>query len=74
VAVWKALNNQAIKLYQEGRYSEAAKVAEKSLKVAEYIFVSNHLNIAKSLKNLAALYYSQDKYSEAGPFSNEHWQ
>ncbi|NIS69438.1 MAG: tetratricopeptide repeat protein, partial [Proteobacteria bacterium] len=65
--LWKELNSKVGMLYQQGRYSEAAKVAEEALKVAEKTFGPNHPNVATSLNNLALLYKAQGKYSEAEP-------
>ena len=36
--LWKELVTKSITLLQQGRYSEASKVADKSLKVAEKTF------------------------------------
>ena len=57
-ARWKELNERLVKLYQQGRYSEAAQVAEEALKVAENTFGQDHPDVAQSLNNLAVLYYS----------------
>jgi len=65
--LWKELNKEVKMLYQQGRYSEAAKVAEEALKVAEETFGPNHPDVAASLNNLASLYRLQDKYAEAEP-------
>lgn len=64
---WNELNRKAVKLYQEGKYTEATKVYEKSLAVAEKVFGPEHPNVATSLGNLAELYGAQGKYSEAEP-------
>ena len=66
-ALWKELYVKTATLYQQGRYSEAARVAEEALTVAEKTFGPNHLLVAKSLENLAGLYRAQGKYSEAEP-------
>jgi tetratricopeptide (TPR) repeat protein len=64
---WNELNQEAWKLYQEGNYTVATKIAEKSLEVAEKTFGPDHPNVATSLTNLAVLYDSQGKYAEAEP-------
>ncbi|MHC4457694.1 MAG: tetratricopeptide repeat protein, partial [Planctomycetota bacterium] len=65
--LWEQLSSKVVKLYQQGRYAEAAKVAEEALTVAEKTFGLNHLNFATSLNNLAELYRAQGKYAEAEP-------
>ncbi|UCE73013.1 MAG: tetratricopeptide repeat protein, partial [Methanomassiliicoccales archaeon] len=65
--VWKKLNTKVLTLYQQGRYSEAAKVAEEALSVAEKTFGPDHPAVAISLNNLAGLYDSQGRYGEAEP-------
>lgn len=67
-ALWQELNSKAAMLYQQGRYSEAAKVAQEALRVAENAFGPHHPNVATSLNALALLYHSQSKYAEAEPF------
>ena len=64
---WNELNQEVVKLNQEGKYAEAIKVAEKRLEMAERTFGPDHPNVATSLSNLAELYDSQGKYSEAEP-------
>ena len=54
-AKWNELNQQVIKLYQEGRYSEATGIAEKALEVATKTFGPDDLHVASSLKNLGSL-------------------
>ncbi len=62
---WNELNQQVVKLHQEGKYTEATVIAEKSLEVAEKTFGSDNANVATALNNLAELYRWQGKYSEA---------
>jgi len=66
-SLWNELNAKVITLYQKGQYSEAAKVAEEALKVAQKTFGPNHPNVATSLNSLALLYKTQGKYAEAEP-------
>jgi tetratricopeptide (TPR) repeat protein len=65
--LWKELIGKAGMLYQQGRYSEAAKVAEEALTVAEKTFGPNHPSVAISLSYLAMLHHAQGKYAEAEP-------
>jgi tetratricopeptide (TPR) repeat protein len=63
----KRLNNQAVELYQQGKYNEAISLAEKALAIRKKVLGENHLDTATSLNNLAELYRSQGRYSEAEP-------
>jgi len=65
--LWDELNAKASTLYQQGQYSEAAKVAEEAWEVAENTFGPDHPNVATSLNNLAVLYKAQGKYAQAEP-------
>ena len=65
--LWNELNDQVVVLYQQGRYSEATKVAKEALKVAKNTFGSDHPNVAQSLNDLALLYKTQGQYTEAEP-------
>jgi hypothetical protein len=49
---WQQINGQVIRLYVQGNYSQAEKLAQESLKLAEESFGPNHPNTAKSLNNL----------------------
>ncbi len=64
---WQELDAQSMILHQQGRYSEAAKVTEEALTVAENTFGPNHAKVAKSLHDLGSLHRAQGKYAEAGP-------
>jgi tetratricopeptide (TPR) repeat protein len=63
----KRLNQEAIKLYQQGKYNEAIPLARRSLSILEKALGPDHPNVATSLNNLAGLYYSQGNYSAAEP-------
>jgi tetratricopeptide (TPR) repeat protein len=65
--LWDELCSKVGMLYQQGRYSEAAKLAQQALTVAEKTFGPNHPYMATSLNNLARLYQDQGKYAEAEP-------
>ena len=58
---------ESLTLLKQGRYSEASKVADKSLKVAEKAFGTNHPTVGISLNILASSYKGQGKYDEAEP-------
>ena len=66
-ARWEELNEQVVRLYQQGKYAEAIPIARESLRVAEATFDLEHLNVETSLYNLASLYDKQGRYAEAEP-------
>jgi tetratricopeptide (TPR) repeat protein len=63
----KRLNQQAVELYQQGKYNEAIPPAEKALAIFKKLLGENHPDTATSLNNLAGLYESQGRYSKAEP-------
>ncbi len=66
-ALWKELDTKFNMLYERGQYSEAVRVAEDALKVAEKTFGPDHPDLAMSLNKLALLYLVQGKYAESEP-------
>ena len=62
-----ALNQQAIQLYNQGRFSEAIPLAQRVLAIREKALNPDHLDVAVSLHNLAGLYYAQGRYTDAEP-------
>ena len=64
-AVWEELMDRSDELYQQGRYSEAAKVSEEALMIAEITFGPDHPNVRTTLFRLAATYGAQGKHTEA---------
>ena len=65
---WEELNARAVSFHQQGWYSEAASLGEEALVLAEEIFGSDHLNTARSLKNLALVCFAQAQDAEAAIF------
>ncbi|WP_287521026.1 CHAT domain-containing protein [Okeania sp. SIO2C2] len=61
------LNNQAVELYQQGKYAEAIPLAEKALAIRKNLLGDNYPDVTESLNNLAALYISRGRYREAEP-------
>ena len=61
------LNQQAIELYQQGRYSEAEPLYRESLAIRREQLGERHPDVATSLNNLALLYQDQGRYAEAEP-------
>ena len=65
---WEELNARVITYHQQGWQSEAARLGEDALELAEEIFGPDHLNTAESLKNLALIYFAQAQDAEAAIF------
>ncbi|WP_062296602.1 CHAT domain-containing tetratricopeptide repeat protein [Nostoc piscinale] len=61
------LNQQVIKLYQEGKYSTAIPLAERVLAIREKVLGQENLVVATNLNNLATLYQAQGEYQQAEP-------
>ena len=66
-ARWRELNEQASKLRDEGKFADAIRPAEESIRVAETTFGAEHPNAAESLNNLGLLYKRLGRYAEAEP-------
>jgi urocanate hydratase len=64
--LWNELNDKVLMLYQQGRYSEATKIAEEALTVAEKTFGRNHPQVATVCENMAELCRQIGKEDEAG--------
>ncbi len=61
------LVNQYMQLYQEGRYAEAVRVAEKVLAARERLFGPDHPDTATTLNDLGLLYDTMGDYAKAEP-------
>ena len=64
---WEILNQEAMELFQAGKYDRAVIVAQKALEVAEQNVGRDHPDVALSLNNLAELYRTQGDYAKAEP-------
>ncbi len=64
---WEDLNREGTKLYQAGKYGEAAETFQKALDVATKTFGPDDPRVATCLNNLALLYQDQGRHSEAEP-------
>lgn len=62
---WTELNSRVVRLYQEGRFSEAIPMAQGALETARSLYGMDHPYVATSLNNLGALYHSTGRHSEA---------
>ena len=60
-----ALNNEVKQLHKQGKYAEAAKIAEHVLSQAETTLGPEHPSTLTSVSNLGKLYLSQGRLSEA---------
>jgi tetratricopeptide (TPR) repeat protein len=69
--LWKELNIEVVRLVQEGKYTDAVKVANRSLEIAKETFGPDHMKVAVSLNNLATLYRIQGKHREAESLYNQ---
>jgi CHAT domain-containing protein len=61
------LHQQAIQLYNQGRYDEAINLAKEVLAIREKALGPEHPDTATSLNNLAGLYETTGRYAEAEP-------
>ena len=63
----EALNQQVVRLFQAGRYAEAATMAERAVTLAERQFGPGHPAVGTALSNLANVYNAQGRYGDAEP-------
>jgi CHAT domain-containing protein/Tfp pilus assembly protein PilF len=61
------LDQQVSKLTREGKYDEAIPLAERAVALREKALGAEHLDVARSLNDLAVLYYNKHDYSHAEP-------
>ena len=78
-SVWDAadaitLNQKAVDLTKQGRYSEALPLAQKALALREKTLGSDNFDVALSLYTLATLYQNLARYADAEPLSSVTWQ
>ena len=59
------LSQQALTLYQQGRYDEAEPLYQQSLEILREQLGDRHPDVAKGLNNLAVLYQEQGRDNEA---------
>ncbi len=65
------LNDKIIVLFQQGKYSEAEKLAQDALKMAKGTYGDDHLKVASSLDTLAMIYVAQEKYNRIEPLNKD---
>ena len=61
----RALNNSAVKLYNEGRFKEALDPARRALQLREKALPPDDKRVIDAVGNLAAIYLALKKYREA---------
>src|SRR5262245_35009201 len=66
----RALNDQAVQRYQEGRFSEATKLLEQALALYKALYPKGkdpqaHPDLANSLNNLGVVMKAQGEYGRA---------
>jgi tetratricopeptide (TPR) repeat protein len=62
---WLRLNEEVLRLYDEGKYQEALSTAEMALIHAEINYGTIHENTSKSLNNLGSLYLQTGNIEKA---------
>lgn len=62
------LNKAGTYLIERGQYSDAEPLLMHALLIRRRLLGEDHLDIARTLNNLASLYRRQGKYDEAEPF------
>jgi TonB family protein len=60
-----ALNQSAVKLFNEGKYDQAIPLARRALEIREKLLPHNDSQIASSLNNLGELYLATKDYKAA---------
>lgn len=63
----KRLHDEAVILYQAGKFSEAEPLWQRVLQIREQVWGTMHPEVAASLNNLALLYYNQGRAAKAEP-------
>jgi CHAT domain-containing protein/Tfp pilus assembly protein PilF len=67
IAEANRLGQEAVKLYQAGRYAEAVPLAERSLAIREKALGPEHPTVATSVSNLATMYRAKGDFGRALP-------
>jgi len=71
---WEMLNTEIVQAYRSGDFAEGIGKAEQALALAHDAFGPRHPDTLQSMNNLAALYASQGRTSEAEPLLREALQ
>jgi tetratricopeptide (TPR) repeat protein len=62
-----ALRQQASRLSRAGKFAEAIPISRRALALAEQRFAPDHPKVADTLKDLAYLYFVEQRHAEAEP-------
>ncbi|MBN2384359.1 tetratricopeptide repeat protein [bacterium] len=62
---WENKRAEVERLFNEGKYSEVLKLAEENVELARELFGAEHLNVARSMNNLAMVYKANDRLEDA---------
>ena len=62
---FQELNQELIRLYQDGNYNAASKIAEQVTEIVREYYGKEHPDYATSLNNIAAMYHSMGNYTAA---------
>ncbi|MBW1817833.1 MAG: tetratricopeptide repeat protein, partial [Deltaproteobacteria bacterium] len=65
--VYNILNREIVRMFQEGRYTEALAIGERLLPVQERALGPKHGSLAATLNNLAGLYQTMGEYAKSEP-------
>lgn len=65
------INDKIIVLFQQGKYSEAEKLAKEALNMVKEKFGENLPKVAACLDTLSMIYYTQGKYDQVEPLYRE---
>lgn len=67
---WDKKNDEVESLYNQKNYEAAEKAATVALEIAEKNYGPQHINVAKSLNNLAMIYRAQGEIDRAVEYYN----
>ena len=62
-----SLNRLAQLYHAQGKYTQAERLYQRALAIAETVLGPDHPDLASNLRNLAAVYEAQGKLAEAAP-------
>jgi tetratricopeptide (TPR) repeat protein len=62
---FRDLNEQAVKLYKEGKFTQAAKAELEAIRAGEATYGPDDVRIAAALNNLGSIYEGESQFPEA---------
>lgn len=69
--LWQRITYNAVRLYQAGKYDQAAPVAEEGYIVAKRSYHRDHPNLLAAINCLVTVLFAQGKYNQAEPYCRE---